>query len=166
MTLKILLDTTFLLPTVGGKVRGLDPAFLRKLGIHAATERVTIHCSVASQVELLGKVCKHILSLPEAERVEALKTLRLGLRSLLDSGRYKWLTPTTSALTLASRLRLRGHGDMIDNLIYSTAAAEGLIMATQDEDLLSFLERQGFDSSFVKAPGELMKLLEGLASSS
>jgi len=55
---------------------------------------------------------------------------------------------------------------MIDNLIYSTAAAEGLIMATQDEDLLSFLERQGFDSSFVKTPEELINLLEGLASSS
>ncbi|MEM2093643.1 MAG: hypothetical protein QXE16_05110, partial [Candidatus Bathyarchaeia archaeon] len=68
----------------------------------------------------------------------------IAIRSLIESGFYKWLTPTSEAVKLAFKLRTLGHRDNIDNLLYATSAENNMLLLTMDEDFKNFLSKNNF----------------------
>ncbi|MEM3442601.1 MAG: hypothetical protein QXM86_01895, partial [Candidatus Bathyarchaeia archaeon] len=68
----------------------------------------------------------------------------IAIKSLLESGFYKWLTPTSEAVKLAFKLRTLGHRDNIDNLLYATSIENNMLLITMDEDFKKFLSKNNF----------------------
>ncbi|MEM2936104.1 MAG: hypothetical protein QW231_02885, partial [Candidatus Bathyarchaeia archaeon] len=84
---KVLLDSTFLLPTLGVMVEEIGDDELRLMA--KLKDKVEYYCLNQSLVEVLGKVAR---SFGRENRV--LGIVELGLRSLLESETYKWINPT------------------------------------------------------------------------
>jgi len=148
----ILLDTSFLLPTLGLDVKEVSKSDLE--AIRAASKRAQLHCSFLSFVEILGLVGK------ESRKADA-KAVRDGMGSLLNSGLYKWTNPSAEALRLALELRKKGHKDNIDNILYATAADSGMLFLSLDRDLRKFLDRNGYDVSLIVEAKELKSRISG-----
>ena len=83
---------------------------------------------------MLGKVGRAWTS-----EKNALEPVEEGLRSLLESGVYTWISPSIRALLDAVQIRRKGHRDMIDNMLYSTASDLGMLFLSLDMDLIEFL---------------------------
>jgi PIN domain nuclease of toxin-antitoxin system len=142
----VLLDTSFLLPTLGLGVREITASDLES--IRAASKKARLHCSYVSFVEILGLVGK------ESTKVDA-KAVSAGMNSLLGSGLYEWTNPSPGAIRLALELRTKGHKDNIDNILYATAADSNMLFLTLDEELRRFLTRHGYDTGLLVNAGEL-----------
>jgi PIN domain nuclease of toxin-antitoxin system len=142
----VLLDTPFLLPTLGLDVREITKSDLES--IQAASKKVRFHCSYASFVEILGLVGKK-------SRQEDAKAVSTGIDSLLTSDLYRWINPSLGAIRLALELRTKGHKDNIDNILYATAADSKLLFLSLDEELRRFLARNGYDTGLIVNADEL-----------
>jgi len=141
-----LLDTSFLLPTLGLEVREITTADLES--IRAASKVSRLRCSYVSFVEILGLVGK------ESRKVDA-KAVSTGMNSLLGSGLYEWTNPSLGAMRLALELRTKGHKDNIDNILYATAADSKMLFLSLDEELKRFLARNGYDAGLMVKASEL-----------
>jgi hypothetical protein len=139
--LKVLVDSTFLLPTLGVKVAQISESDLRELA--KLRSRTSFFCIHQSLVEVLGKVGREWTS-TSAENVP--QAIEEGLRSLLESDLYAWISPSTKALVDAVKMRRKGHKDMIDNMLYSTAADLGMLFLSLDMDLIKFLEENQYST--------------------
>jgi hypothetical protein len=142
----VLLDTSFLLPTLGLDVREITKSDLGS--IRAASKQAKFHCSYVSFVEILGLVGK------ESRKADS-KAVSAGLNSLLGSGLYEWTNPSPGAIRLALELRTKGHKDNIDNILYATAADSKMLFLSLDEELKRFLARNGYDTGLMVEAGEL-----------
>jgi len=142
----VLLDTSFLLPTLGLEVREITTADLES--IRAASKVSRLRCSYVSFVEILGLVGK------ESRKVDA-KAVSTGMNSLLGSGLYEWTNPSLGAMRLALELRTKGHKDNIDNILYATAADSKMLFLSLDEELKRFLARNGYDAGLMVKASEL-----------
>src|SRR5271170_6055244 len=142
----VLLDTSFLLPTLGLEVREITTADLES--IRAASKVSRLRCSYVRFVEILGLVGK------ESRKVDA-KAVSTGMNSLLGSGLYEWTNPSLGAMRLALELRTKGHKDNIDNILYATAADSKMLFLSLDEELKRFLARNGYDAGLMVKASEL-----------
>jgi PIN domain nuclease of toxin-antitoxin system len=141
----VLLDTTFILPTVGIAVKEISEEDL--LSLKQLSKKTRLHCSHISFVELLGKIAKDRSRLDKS-------TVNLGIRSLIESGTYRWVNPSSEALQKAFELRFAGHKDNIDNILYSTALDSRMLFLSLDEELKDFLHENGYDTGmFVDIDG-------------
>ena len=150
---KVLLDSTFLLPTLGVIVEDISDDELKLMA--KLKDRVEYYCINRSLVEVLGKVAR---SLVRDTRV--LGIIELGLRSLLESETYKWINPTVQAFLKALELRAKGHRDMIDNMLYATALTDKMYFLSKDDALLRFLKTNHYDTNFIVQVKELVKKLD------
>jgi PIN domain nuclease of toxin-antitoxin system len=124
--LKILLDTTYLLPTVGITVRELSkgvPSKLAKKGHQVAISEMTIF-------ELTAKGAKYVaIGTLSPERVTD------GIRSLLHDDTIGKIPPYETEIVLtAFKLRSMLH-DFIDCLILSTAINNCDALITEDNEI-------------------------------
>jgi hypothetical protein len=142
----VLLDTSFLLPTLGLAVREITTSDLES--IRAASKKAKLHCSYASFVEILGVVGK------ESRKFDA-RAVSTGMSSLLGSGLYEWTNPSLGAMRLALELRTKGHKDNIDNILYATAADSKMLFLSLDQELRRFLARNGYDTGLMVKADEL-----------
>ncbi len=142
----VLLDTSFLLPTLGLDVREITTSDLES--IRAASKKTKFHCSYVSFVEILGLVGK------ESRKVDD-KTVRAGINSLLGSGLYEWSNPSPGAVQLALELRTKGHKDNIDNILFATASSSKMLFLSLDEELKRFLAKNGYDTGLMVKVDEL-----------
>ena len=145
----ILLDTSFILPTLGVEVREVGSSEIEAM--KSVSEKARFWCSEISFVEILGLLAK-------SGDLDG-RTVSVGVRSLLESGRYGWVSPTSGAFLLALELRGKGHKDNIDNLLYSTAHESKMLFLSLDNELKSFLSRSGYDASIVIGVKELSRIV-------
>ena len=140
MVLDVLLDSTYLLPSFGIEVERLSDEHIRALRGAWSRRLVRFYCLSVVWVEVIGKVCR------EARRsgVEISDVIDTAIMSLLKSGVYEWISPTPEAIRLAFKLRLAGHKDIIDNLLYATSITRDMVFLTMDEALKQFLIEHGF----------------------
>ncbi|MEM1551221.1 MAG: PIN domain-containing protein [Candidatus Bathyarchaeia archaeon] len=136
----VLLDSTYILPSFGVEVEGLPVEQLARLREAVVKGKVKLHCLSVVWVELIGKICRE----KERLRKDTDKVIDIAVKSLLESGFYKWLTPTSEAVKLAFKLRTLGHRDNIDNLLYATSAENNMLLLTMDEDFKKFLSKNNF----------------------
>ena len=86
--------------------------------------------------------------------------INIAIRSLLESGVYEWVNPTPDAIKLAFKLRLAGHKDVIDNLLYATSITKNMIFLTMDDALKDFLIKHGFSVKNLMDHEQLLRKLE------
>ncbi len=155
MALKVLLDSTYLLPSFGIEVEGLSDGHMRALREAWSRGLVRFYCLSVVWVEVIGKVCREALR----SGVEVGDVVDGAVRSLLESGVYEWISPTPDAIKQAFRLRLAGHKDIIDNLLYATSITEGMAFLTMDGALKAFLAGHGFSVENLMDHGQLLRKL-------
>ena len=146
----VLLDTSFLLPTLGYAVKEIEAKELESLR-SASRSGTRLFCSHISFVEIFGKLAKS----KSAVNKQAIEE---GIRSLLESRTYGWVNPSAEALSTALSLRLKGHKDNIDNILYSIASTSNMRFLSLDSTLRIFLEKNGFDESVMITPSDLTKM--------
>lgn len=130
MPTNVLLDTSFLLPTLGVEVKADIVKGLKKL----ADGNINVYFSSFNILECLWveTVLRKHQSFDEGR-------FREGLRSILDGGVYERAEEGFEAFEKASELRGIGHKDMIDNLLYANSVVNGLRFLTVDADFRSFI---------------------------
>ncbi len=140
MTGRIVVDTSLILPFLGVRVHGLDHHIL----VSYAEQGYELLYPKLLLPELLGVVARvaeksGLGSVPR----EAME----GLEALLAGEDVKLVEPRVEHLELALRLRLAGHRDIFDCILYATAVHEDAALVTMDRGLYEFLRERGFDAS-------------------
>ncbi len=139
-TLKILLDTSFILPTLGIDVGHKVQKALERL----YQIRADIYYSRFSLLEAswlaLRLQSRGVLNFGRFEE---------GLRSILESKRYMEAPIDASVFMEALKLWELGHKDIIDNILYATTILYDLKLLTIDETLKFFIERIGLKNTLI-----------------
>lgn len=147
--LKLLLDSTYLLPILGvevegaGKVLGI-PKKLREQG------KAEYYYTPFSLLEILGKLSKISY---DKERVAR------GLVSIEES--FRIACPTADGYLKALELKAKGFKDLIDLLLYTTALTRKLLLISRDSQLIVFLEEHDEDTSCIVYEEEFLKRYSG-----
>jgi len=133
--MRLLLDTTYLLPAIGVSIKGLPQDAPIKLGVKGHE----ISISDVTLFELSANGAKQItLGTLPAERVSR------GIRAVVYDEKIERIPiHDSSVLLTAFRLR-RTLGDFIDCLILSSAINQTDILVTEDEDIQNLRERRDF----------------------
>ncbi|MCD6095295.1 MAG: hypothetical protein J7J99_01860 [Thermoprotei archaeon] len=154
--IKILLDSTYILLSFGIKVKGISDDHIVRLREAYLQGQIKFYCLTIVWIEIIGKVCK------ESERlgVDVHDILRVAIKSLLESGFYQWIAPNAEAVKLAFELRMLGHKDIIDNLLYATSITEDMVFLTMDEEFKEFLRRNGFNTENIMNHEQLLEKLK------
>jgi len=135
--LKVLLDTTYLLPILGVEIPDVGEVMeiLRAL---YSEGRALLFYSPFSLLEAIGKIAR----MPhDPDRV------RIGISAITESGVFEVALPSPGGYVEALRARARGFRDLIDFLLYVTARDNGLKFLTRDEELVGFVRDTGGDVS-------------------
>ena len=136
--MKVLLDTSFLLPIVGVRVAEISDSTLRKLWDLYRSGEVELYYTDFNLIEVTWKLSK--LSYDSF-------VVETGLRSI-ERNMLK-AQPKPLSVLKALELRRKGFRDMIDLLLYRTAKDNELNFLTCDTTLIKFLESVGEDTSMV-----------------
>ena len=154
--MRVLLDTTFLLPLFGIKVQGIDEDRLIALGRALKERGVGVaypKLLIAELIAEMGKEASRRGGLP-SEALEALEALLLEVDVEL-------IEPSVEHIATAVEMRVRGHRDVFDNLLYATALHEGMKLVTEDEGLVGFLRDNSYRTDLL---ARLEDVERGLAS--
>ncbi len=141
--LEILLDTSFILPSLG-----IDTGNEALAGLQVIDERgddeiqlwysnfsVLESMWVGSRLERRGKL--------DADLFE------IGLNSLLRSRRYMLVEEEPETFIDAFHLASMGHRDMIDNLLYSISRRHSLRFLTLDTKLRDFIRSRNLEYTLI-----------------
>ena len=146
--LKVLLDSTYLLPIVGVEVENVSKALrvlrkLRKLGM------LEVYYTPFNIVEILGKISKM-----RYDRNIVLK----GLTLIEEEFKLTYLT--AEGYMKALELKSKGFKDLIDLLLYTTSLTRNLKFLTRDAALIDFLRNLGermenlvYEEDFIRKHG-------------
>lgn len=153
--LAILLDSTYLLPVFGVGVKEVSEEVLLRLRSLALRRLVEVYYSPISLVEVISKVARETIRRGgrglEPGEVEA--TIRI-----IEGSEYlKPAHPNPQAYALAYRMKLLGHNDMIDNLLYATATVHGLTFITIDRKLKNFIQHHKIEGATILSHHELLQ---------
>ena len=149
---KVLLDSTYILPTFGIEVVGLTDEDLLLLREAGKRGKVEYYCLSVTWIEIIGKVCKE-----SKKRQIDLETVDIAVESLLHSGFYKWIQPPPQAVKIAFNLRILGHRDNIDNLLYATSITNNMVLLTMDQKLRNFLEKHNYKTENILTHKQLLR---------
>jgi len=142
--MKILLDTTYLLPIVGVDVVGVEQALrvLKKLRDRGVAEYYYTQYNI---FEILGKLGRIRY---DVERVT------IGLLAIEEG--FKQVEPSLKGWLKALELRSKGYKDLIDLLLYATSLTHNLIFLTRDKQLIEFLKKNNENVDLVMYEEELI----------
>jgi predicted nucleic acid-binding protein len=138
--LKVLLDTSFLLPSLGVDVGREVAEGLRGL----AEAEAEIYYSRFSLLESLWVIARLM-----RDGTFNGDRFSLGLRSVVDGGRYRLLEEDAHSYGEGMRLYRLGHRDMIDNILYASSVSHGLGFMTLDREFREFLGEMGLKDNLV-----------------
>jgi predicted nucleic acid-binding protein len=135
-TMRILLDTSFLLPSLGVEVPRAAEA-LENIGEHE------LYYSNFSVLE-----CFWVLTSLERKNITIDRDcIQIGLKSIEES--YIRAIEDAAVFLDAFQLRRAGHTDIIDCLLYALSLKAGLKFLSFDLELKLFLKDRGFDDTLV-----------------
>ncbi len=155
MTLRVLLDSTYILPAFGISVKGLEEKDLEALERLRVQRKVRFYYVPVIWVELVPKVVKEYQSRGVPVKPSIFERVALALENTAER-----VDPTPQALALAARLRILGHRDMIDNILYAVAVEGNMLLLTMDERFREFLHDHGFDVTCVVNHRQLLKYVK------
>jgi PIN domain nuclease of toxin-antitoxin system len=138
-TLKILLDTIFILPTLGVDVGEEVEANLKNL----MKLKPNIYYSRFSILESLWVAAKLMKN-----RTLDTERFTQGLKSVMESGRYVKVEENVQTFIDAFKLYKLGHRDIMDNVLYATSINFNLNFLTRDTELREFIQSKGLNDTF------------------
>ena len=140
--MRILLDTTYLLPAIGVSVKGVTKDAAER--VIAQGDEVLV--SEISLFELSAKGARYVL-----EGLLSPQRVTRGITAILYDGSVTKL-PSYESSTLRLALRLRELlGDFIDCLILSSAVNHCEVLITEDEDIHRLKRDKEFDELMEEA---------------
>ncbi len=142
---KVVVDTTFILPFFGIDVEGINSeevVRLKNKGFKLLYPKLLL-------VELIAKISKEAHRKGLKELPEAAKE---ALESLMAETDVELVDPKPEHLIEAAKLRLLGHRDFFDNILYATAYIEKALLLTADKDLTSFIKEKGLKKDIIIIP--------------
>ena len=152
--MKMLFDTTFLLPLFGIKVDVIDVdrlialrESLRERGIGVAYPKLLI-------IELIAKIAKEASKLGEMP----LKVLD-AFEALLSEVDVELVEPSIKHVATAIEMRIQGHKDVFDNILYAMALHENMRLLTEDKKLIDFLRDKGYRTDIIIRLKDLERIL-------
>lgn len=139
-TLRVIIDTSFLLPTLGINtgtriLKGLQK--LKKVGAEIFISRFSILEGLWVAIRMIKRG-----SFDES-------SFSHGLKSLLMGHRYKLVEETPEIFETALDLYQMGHPDMIDNLLYATSLVYHLAFLTTDKELKAFIKENNLTDTIL-----------------
>ena len=138
--LRILLDTSFLLPTLGIDT-GRDVA----RGLKRLSETNNqLHYSSFNILECLWQLARSA-----REETTSLEPTKLGLRSIIEGRRYVKTSDDSRVFNEALGLYRMGHHDMIDNILYEVSLHNSLRFLTLDDTLREFILSKGLENTLI-----------------
>jgi len=153
---RIIIDTSFLLPILGIEVEEINSSYITLL--REVSEKAELLYPSPMIIELLGKSLKKARELGfKGLPIEAIK----GLEIILSGVFIKIISPDIRALTLASKIWLEGHRDLLDNIAYACSQSLNALFLTMDEELITFLKQNNYPINNIVDLARLRKLLIG-----
>ena len=144
-TLNVLLDTSFILPSLG-----IDVGKEVSEGLKGLVDiKAEIHYSHFSILESLWVAAR--LSTNATFDAESFS---LGLRSIIEGDRYMKVKEDSKTFNDALKLHMLGHKDMIDNILYANTTRLNIKLLTLDNELKNFIRERGLKNTLI-APDEL-----------
>ena len=143
--LRLLLDTTYILPAVGVEVEGVEKT-LETLWKLKRRRGVEVYYSHFSIMEALWKLAKLDY---DPSIVET------GLSLIREE--FTPANPTPKGYVKALEIKRKGFRDLMDLLLYATALSHGILFLTRDVRLLTFLTEMKEDTSVVLFEEEFVK---------
>ncbi len=134
--MRLLLDTSFLLPSLGVEVAGAAET-LENL------KEADFYYSNFAILECLWVLA----SLEKKNVVIEMETVETGLKSIEHS--YNRVVEDTKVFLEALKLRRAGHTDFIDCLLYAITLREDLRFLSFDAELKEFVQRRGFEDTIL-----------------
>ncbi len=144
--LKILLDTSFILPILGIDVGITVRKTLEKLG----NLNAELYYSRFNILEALWVAVR----LAKRGSLDVDRFSR-GLRSIYASRRLKTVNEDILVFERSLELYMMGHNDLIDNVLYSIALCKGLKLLTLDEELVKFIELKRLNRNIILSPEDI-----------
>ncbi len=129
--IRILLDSSYLLPILGVDVEGVDKA-LKVLERLRSEGKARFYYTEFNLLEIIGKISR-----TDYDRGR----VAVGLRSIEEE--FGLIHPTVEGYLKALDLRKSGFKDLIDLLLYATSLTRDLVFLTRDDHLIRFLEERG-----------------------
>jgi len=143
--LKIILDSTYLLPIIGVDVKNTNEVLLSLKKLRDE-EKAEYYYTQFSLLEILGKLSRIKY---DQERVA------MGLTSIIEE--FKPIHPTVEGYLKALTLRTKGYRDLIDLLLYATSSTTDTLFLTRDYDLVEFLKRNQEDIESILLEKEFLE---------
>ncbi len=144
--LKILLDTTYLLPIIGIDVERVKEVLILLKRLHNEG-KAEYYYTPFNILEILGKLSR--IKYDE-------KRVSLGLISIGET--FELTYPTIEGYVKALKLRSKGYKDLIDLLLYTTSISRKLLFLTRDYELLEFLRKQGEEIGYIVFENDFIKM--------
>ncbi|MEM2989375.1 MAG: PIN domain-containing protein [Candidatus Bathyarchaeia archaeon] len=138
--IRVLLDTPFLLPTLGIDVGEEVLMGLRRL----ADAEAEIYYSRFSILESLW-VAARFSNSPTFD----IGRFNNGLRSIMEGGRYGKVEESSEIFGKAIELYMLGHRDMVDNVLYAASSELDLRLLTLDAELGGFVRGRGLKDTLI-----------------
>ncbi|MEB3772074.1 MAG: PIN domain-containing protein [Desulfurococcales archaeon] len=155
-SLPVLLDSTYLLPIFGVGVKEIDTETLTMLRSLALGRHVELYYSPISLLEITAKIAR------ETEKMGiglSPEEVEYTIKILEEAEYIKPVKPDARIYSFAYRMRLLGHRDMIDNILYATATIKDLVFLTLDSRLRMFVQKQKLQGARIQTHQELMRYL-------
>jgi predicted nucleic-acid-binding protein len=142
--LKVLIDTSFLLPALGIEVEKEVTEAIKHF------YSAEVYYLEESLLEAMWKVLRVVPP-------EELKTIEEGINAIRNT--YAMLVPRSSSYSKAYMLCRKGHRDFIDNLLYAASLDEKIFFLTIDKTFIGFLKSMREDISLILTPLEFIKMV-------
>ncbi len=139
---KLLLDTPFLLPTLGFETSNRIMKAIPRL------VNYELYYSDLSILEALWKIIKKIKGTDEE-----IRRIAEGIRAINET--MKPIVIDDSSMKNSIKMYLLGHRDMIDNLLYSMALSNRVKLLTTDTRLIEFVANHKLPTHFIIEPEDL-----------
>lgn len=137
--MKVLVDTSFILPSLGIDVGEKVSRTLEKL----EKTRSEIYYSQFSILESLWVTIKL------TEKMETPEAVKTGFRSVIEGGVYKQVKEDSEIFIEALQLYRKGHRDLIDNILYLNSLHHNMKLLTLDNELKSFVEDKKLKNTII-----------------
>lgn len=141
--MKVLLDTSFILPTLGIDVGEEVEEKLKKLD-EVDAEIYYSHISILESLWVAAKLMKN--------QAFDMERFIQGLKSVMESGRYLKVEENAQTFIDALKLYELGHRDIIDDLLYAISINFGLKFLTLDTELRGFIQSKKLNDTLTEFP--------------
>ncbi len=152
-----MLDTSYLLPMFGIIVKDINEGVFLKLRNAAIKGIISVYYSNFSLLEIVAKISKEKSKGGKQIEPDEVETV---LRIIRESEYMNPVQHTERAFALAYKLRILGHQDLIDNILYATASVESMLFLTLDKKFRRFINKHSISGAPLVTHNELFSMLK------